>query len=121
MRPPRSKVTANVRQNPVIGCCASFGRQRYSNPPAKPPHNMEVAIEPNGRPWCATANQVTNTPTASPTQGPATDRRMTPKRDPATDAFRLDAVDYLLKPLDPDQVTVAVNRLLEYLRPFEAG
>jgi DNA-binding NtrC family response regulator len=46
---------------------------------------------------------------------------MTPKRDPATDAFRLDAVDYLLKPLDPDQVTEAVNRLLAYLRPFEAG
>jgi DNA-binding NtrC family response regulator len=43
---------------------------------------------------------------------------MTPKRDPATDAFRLDAVDYLLKPLDPDQVTEAVNRLLAYLRPF---
>jgi hypothetical protein len=40
----------------------------------KPPHNMEVAMEPNGRPWCATANQVTNTPTASPTQGPASIR-----------------------------------------------
>jgi DNA-binding LytR/AlgR family response regulator len=39
----------------------------------------------------------------------------------ATDAFRLDAVDYLLKPLDPDQVTEAVNRLLAHLRPFEAG
>jgi DNA-binding LytR/AlgR family response regulator len=39
----------------------------------------------------------------------------------ATDAFRLDAVDYLLKPLDPEQVTEAVNRLLAYLRPFEAG
>jgi DNA-binding LytR/AlgR family response regulator len=37
----------------------------------------------------------------------------------ATDAFRLEAVDYLLKPLDPEQVTEAVNRLLEYLRPFE--
>jgi DNA-binding LytR/AlgR family response regulator len=39
----------------------------------------------------------------------------------ATDAFRLDAVDYLLKPLDPEQVTEAVNRLLTHLRPFEAG
>jgi hypothetical protein len=33
---------------------------------------MEIAMEPNGGPWCATANQVTNTLTASPTQGPAT-------------------------------------------------
>jgi DNA-binding LytR/AlgR family response regulator len=39
----------------------------------------------------------------------------------ATDAFRLDAVDYLLKPLDPEQVAEAVNRLLAHLRPFEAG
>src|SRR6516225_5675247 len=39
----------------------------------------------------------------------------------ATDAFRLEAVDYLLKPLDPEQVTEAVNRLLADLRPFEAG
>ena len=39
----------------------------------------------------------------------------------ATDAFRLEAVDYLLKPLDPEQVTEAVYRLLTYLRPFEAG
>src|SRR6201997_797390 len=39
----------------------------------------------------------------------------------ATDAFRLEAVDYLLKPLDPEQVLEAVNRLLAYLRPFEAG
>ena len=38
----------------------------------------------------------------------------------ATDAFRLEAVDYLLKPLDPEQVMEAVNRLLAYLRPFEA-
>jgi DNA-binding LytR/AlgR family response regulator len=38
----------------------------------------------------------------------------------ATDAFRLEAVDYLLKPLDPDQVTEAVNRLLAILRPFES-
>ena len=39
----------------------------------------------------------------------------------ATDAFRLEAVDYLLKPLDPEQVTEAVNRLLARLRPFEAA
>ena len=39
----------------------------------------------------------------------------------ATDAFRLEAVDYLLKPLDPEQVTEAVDRLLSYLRPFESG
>jgi DNA-binding LytR/AlgR family response regulator len=39
----------------------------------------------------------------------------------ATDAFRLDAVDYLLKPLDPQQVAEAVNRLLAHLRPFESG
>jgi two-component system, LytTR family, response regulator LytT len=38
----------------------------------------------------------------------------------ATEAFRLEAADYLLKPLDPEQVTEAVNRLLAYLRPFEA-
>src|SRR6202048_3580578 len=39
----------------------------------------------------------------------------------ATDAFRLGAVDYLLKPLDPEQVTEAVYRLLTYLRPFEVA
>jgi len=39
----------------------------------------------------------------------------------ATDAFRLEAVDYLLKPLDPEQVMEAVTRLLAYLRPFESG
>jgi DNA-binding LytR/AlgR family response regulator len=39
----------------------------------------------------------------------------------ATDAFRLDAVDYLLKPLDPEQVSEAVKRLLAHLRPFEVG
>jgi len=39
----------------------------------------------------------------------------------AADAFRLEAVDYLLKPLDPEQVGDAVNRLLAYLRPFESG
>jgi two-component system response regulator LytT len=38
----------------------------------------------------------------------------------ATDAFRLEAVDYLLKPLDPEQVAEAVNRLLAILRPFES-
>jgi DNA-binding LytR/AlgR family response regulator len=38
----------------------------------------------------------------------------------ATDAFRLNAVDYLLKPLDPAQLTEAVHRLLAHLRPFEA-
>jgi two-component system response regulator LytT len=38
----------------------------------------------------------------------------------ATDAFRLDAVDYLLKPLDPEQVAESVKRLLAYLRPFES-
>jgi DNA-binding LytR/AlgR family response regulator len=37
----------------------------------------------------------------------------------ATEAFRLEAVDYLLKPLDPEQVSEAVDRLLAYLRPFE--
>ncbi len=39
----------------------------------------------------------------------------------ATDAFRLEAVDYLLKPLDPEQVVEAVKRLLAHLRPFESG
>ena len=39
----------------------------------------------------------------------------------ATDAFRLGAVDYLLKPLDPEQVTDAVKRLLRHLRPFKLG
>jgi len=34
----------------------------------------------------------------------------------ATDAFRLEAVDYLLKPLDPDQVNESVQRLLARLR-----
>jgi two-component system, LytTR family, response regulator LytT len=38
----------------------------------------------------------------------------------ATDAFRLEAVDYLLKPLDPKQVAEAVGRLLAHLRPFES-
>jgi DNA-binding LytR/AlgR family response regulator len=38
----------------------------------------------------------------------------------ATDAFRLEAVDYLLKPLDPAQVDEAVGRLLAHLRPFES-
>ncbi len=39
----------------------------------------------------------------------------------AIDAFRLEAVDYILKPLDPEQVTEALNRLLAYLRPFDAS
>ncbi|HEY0792839.1 MAG TPA: response regulator transcription factor [Chthoniobacterales bacterium] len=39
----------------------------------------------------------------------------------AADAFRLEAVDYLLKPLDPEQVTEAVSRLLAHLRPFASG
>src|SRR5262249_53955290 len=39
----------------------------------------------------------------------------------AADAFRLEAVDYLLKPLDPTQVVESVNRLLGYLRPFETS
>ena len=37
----------------------------------------------------------------------------------AVDAFRLAAVDYLLKPLDPIQVSEAVTRLAAALRPFE--
>jgi DNA-binding LytR/AlgR family response regulator len=37
----------------------------------------------------------------------------------AVDAFRLEAVDYLLKPLDPIQVVEAVHRLLAVLRPLE--
>jgi DNA-binding LytR/AlgR family response regulator len=39
----------------------------------------------------------------------------------APEAFRLAAVDYLLKPLDPEQIAEAVERLLAHLRPFEAG
>src|SRR6201985_1636565 len=39
----------------------------------------------------------------------------------ATDAFRLEAVEYLLKPLDPDHVNKSVQRLLAHLRPFESG
>jgi len=37
----------------------------------------------------------------------------------AAGAFRLGAVDFLLKPLDPSQVGEAVNRLLVHLRPLE--
>src|ERR1700756_3788397 len=37
----------------------------------------------------------------------------------AADTFRLEAVDYLLKPLDPQQVNESVQRLLAHLRPFE--
>jgi two-component system, LytTR family, response regulator LytT len=38
----------------------------------------------------------------------------------AVEAFRLAAVDYLLKPLDPIRVGEAVTRLAAALRPFEA-
>src|SRR6202008_4262408 len=38
----------------------------------------------------------------------------------ATEAFRLESPDFFPKPLDPEQVTEAVSRLLVYLRPFEA-
>jgi DNA-binding LytR/AlgR family response regulator len=38
----------------------------------------------------------------------------------AADAFRLEAVGCLLKPLDPGHVDESVNRLLSYLRPFES-
>jgi len=41
--------------------------------------------------------------------------------DHAADAFRLGAVDYLLKPLDPLQVAEAINRLLVQVRPSEFG
>ncbi len=47
--------------------------------------------------------------------------KITGNANRATEAFRLEAVDYLLKPLDPEQVGEAVRRLLAYLRPFEAG
>ena len=39
--------------------------------------------------------------------------------DRATDAFRLEAVDYLLKPLDPTQVAESVNRLLATCDPLK--
>lgn len=39
----------------------------------------------------------------------------------AVEAFRLKAVDYLLKPLDPFAVAEAVDRLLVRLRPLEFG
>src|ERR1700724_92905 len=39
----------------------------------------------------------------------------------ATDAFRLEAVDYLLKPLDPEKTPEAVNRLVHFLPPFGLG
>ena len=38
----------------------------------------------------------------------------------ATDAFCLEAVDYLLKPLDPEQIAKAVDRLLAYLETVNA-
>jgi two-component system, LytTR family, response regulator LytT len=37
----------------------------------------------------------------------------------AASAFRLEAVDYLLKPLDPSQVAESVDRLLTCLRPLQ--
>jgi DNA-binding LytR/AlgR family response regulator len=43
----------------------------------------------------------------------------TSDRNGAVDAFRLEAVDYLLKPLDPIHVLEAVNRLAAALRPFK--
>jgi CheY-like chemotaxis protein len=39
----------------------------------------------------------------------------------AVEAFRLKAVDYLLKPLDPLEVAEAVERLMVQLRPLEFG
>jgi DNA-binding LytR/AlgR family response regulator len=42
----------------------------------------------------------------------------TSDRNRAVDAFRLEAIDYLLKPLDPIHVLEAVNRLAAVLRPF---
>jgi DNA-binding LytR/AlgR family response regulator len=43
----------------------------------------------------------------------------TSDRNRAVDAFRLEAVDYLLKPLDPIHVLEAVTRLAAALRPFK--
>ena len=43
----------------------------------------------------------------------------TSDRNRAVDAFRLEAIDYLLKPLDPIHVLEAVNRLAAILRPFK--
>ena len=44
----------------------------------------------------------------------------TADRNRAVDAFRLEAIDYLLKPLDPIHVLEAVNRLAAVLRPFQS-
>jgi two-component system, LytTR family, response regulator LytT len=44
----------------------------------------------------------------------------TSDRNRAVDAFRLEAIDYLLKPLDPIHVLEAVNRLAAILRPFQS-
>jgi hypothetical protein len=38
-----------------------------------------------------------------------------------TDGFRLEAIDYLLKPSVAEQVTEAANRLLSYLRLLGSG
>src|SRR6201993_2698948 len=43
----------------------------------------------------------------------------TSDRDRAVDAFRLEAIDYLLKPLDPIHLLQAVDRLAAVLRPFK--
>ena len=73
IRPSRNHDTVEVKQNPVRGCCASLGRHRNSHPPARPPHNIETPTGPIGRPWYATASQVTNAATMTPdTPGPAT-------------------------------------------------
>src|SRR5260221_1198115 len=39
----------------------------------------------------------------------------------ASDAFRLEAVDYLLKPFDPEKGSKTVNLLLANLRPFDTA
>src|SRR5258708_19933954 len=41
--------------------------------------------------------------------------------DRAADAFRLEAVDFLMKPLDRLQVSETIKRLLAQLRPIEFG
>jgi two-component system response regulator LytT len=41
--------------------------------------------------------------------------------DRAMDAFRLEAVDYLLKPLDPVELGEAIDRLLKCLQPARFG
>src|ERR1700730_2278541 len=60
-----------VRQNPVSGCCATLGRHRNRHPPARPPHNIEMPTDSNGRPSSLPAKTRTKRLTATPTQGPA--------------------------------------------------